>query len=163
MDRRGADLLRQLRQGGAADPGGRRRVARRGDRPILDARVGEPEVGRTRICERRLDGPLRRGPSRSRVLGGVVPGGLGVREPRANPVVVLLAVLHVGHARRSESLPRGTRLRTGSRRDRSRDAQVVGECDRGERGVRAHGRRRHSVLVLRADSEPERQLRLRAC
>jgi hypothetical protein len=44
VDRRGPDPLRVVRRRGAADPGGRRRLARRGHRSVLDARLGEPRV-----------------------------------------------------------------------------------------------------------------------
>ena len=42
LDRRGADPLRVLQRGGAPHPGGGRRLARRGHRPALDARLAEP-------------------------------------------------------------------------------------------------------------------------
>src|SRR5439155_13715958 len=41
VDRRGADPLRELRRGGAADSRGRRRLARCGHRPALDTRLAE--------------------------------------------------------------------------------------------------------------------------
>ena len=47
VDRRRHDPLRRLRRRGAADHGGRRRLARRRHRPVLDARVGEPDVRST--------------------------------------------------------------------------------------------------------------------
>ena len=48
-------------------------------------------------------GALRRRPARQRVLGEVVPGRLGLGDARADPALVLLAVLHGGHARRAGS------------------------------------------------------------
>ena len=45
---------------------------------------------------------------------------------------------------------------------RPRDAQLVGEHDRGRGRVRAHGRRRDALAVLRAAARPEPPLRLRA-
>ena len=42
------------------------------------------------------EGPDDRGSARSRVLGAVVPGRLGLGDARADPALVLLAALHVG-------------------------------------------------------------------
>ena len=42
-----------VRQGRAADPRGRRRLARRGHRPVLDARLEEPGVDRARLRDGR--------------------------------------------------------------------------------------------------------------
>ena len=47
VDRPRADPLRAVRRDGDADPGGRRRVARRRHRPVLDARLGERRRGST--------------------------------------------------------------------------------------------------------------------
>ena len=44
VDRRGADRLRAVRRGGAPDPGGGRRVARRRHRSVLDPRLAERGV-----------------------------------------------------------------------------------------------------------------------
>ena len=162
VDRRRVDPLRAVRPRGAADPGGRRRLARRRDRPVLDARLAEPGAEAGRLCDRRVGGPLRRRPARPRLLGAVVPGGLGLREPRADPALVLLDVVHVGDARGPVALRARARLRAGPGRDRQGDAQVHGQRDRGERGDRADGRRRHALDLLRAGAEPERELRLRA-
>ena len=46
-------------------------------------------------------GPDDRRPARPRVLGGVVPGRLGLGDARADPALVLLAALHVGRAHRA--------------------------------------------------------------
>ena len=108
----------------------------------------------------RRDCPGR--PARSRVLGAVVPGGLDLGEPRADPALVLLDALHVGDARRPGAVRARARVRACARRARPRDAQVDRERDRGGRGDRADGRRRDALDVLRAGSEPEPQLRLRA-
>ncbi len=48
--------VRGVRRGGAARPRGRRRLARRRDRPALDARLGEPRVRRRRLRDRRGEG-----------------------------------------------------------------------------------------------------------
>ena len=106
VDRRGDDPLRAVRRGSPADPGGRRRLARRRHRPVLDARLAEPRVESRRLRDRRGEGAVRRGPPRPRVLGAVVPGRLGLREPRADPALVLLDVVHVGDARRPVAVPR---------------------------------------------------------
>ena len=52
VDRRGADPLRGLRRRGRAHPRGRRRLARRRHRPLLDARLAEPGVDRGRQRDR---------------------------------------------------------------------------------------------------------------
>ena len=77
LDRRGDDRLRGLREGGAADPGGRRRLARRGHRPLLDARLAERRVdpgrlrdrGVARACPARTSPTTRTGSSGSRPTG----------------------------------------------------------------------------------------------
>src|SRR5207237_5525453 len=95
VDRRGADPLRELRRRGAADPRGRRRLARRGHRPALDARLAEPGLDRARLCDRSRSGHDGRRPARPRLLGAVVPGGLDLRDARADPALVLLDLVHV--------------------------------------------------------------------
>jgi hypothetical protein len=74
LDRRGDDSLRGLRRGGDAHRGGRRRLARRGHRSLLDARVAEPGVGAGGECDRRGSWGHPRRPAGPRVLGGVVSG-----------------------------------------------------------------------------------------
>ena len=54
------------------------------------------------------------------------------------------------------------RLREDARRDGPRDARLVGEHDRRSGGVRAHGRGRDALAVLRPAARPEPALRLRA-
>ena len=49
----------------------------------------------------RREGADDRRPARPRLLGGVVPGRLGLGDARADPALVLLAALHVGRARRA--------------------------------------------------------------
>ena len=56
----------------------------------------------------------------------------------------------------------GARLREDARRARPRDARLVGEHDRRRGRVRAHGRRRDALAVLRAAARPQPALRLRA-
>ena len=122
-----------------------------------------PRVGRARLRDRRGGGPDRRRPARPRLLGAVVPGRLGLGEPRADPALVLLDQRHGDDARRAGCrTARVLDLRARARRDRPRDAQVDRQRDRGERGVRADGRRHRALAVLRAEPEPEHQLRLRA-
>ena len=108
LDRRGPDPLRVVRRGGAPDPGGRRRLARRGHRPDVDARLAEPRVDPTRVRDRRGRRADRRRPARPCVLGEVVPGRLGLRDPRADPPLVLLDQLHVDDARRPAAVPRAS-------------------------------------------------------
>ena len=116
-----------------------------------------PEGNATGLCAR---ADARR-PSGPRVLGAVVPRRLGLGDARADPPLVLLPVLHGDHARRAAAVPARPHLREGLRRERSRDAQVVGERDRAERGARADGRGRHALALLRPDAEPAAALRLR--
>ena len=161
MDRRGRDRLLRLREAGAARSGSRRRVARRGDRPALDAWLAEPRVPPAGVCNRRRGGLDDGGPSGPRVLGAVVPGQLGLGDARADPALVLLAVLHVGDADRRLAVSARSHVREAPRRDRARDAPVVGERDRSGRGVRPHGRGRDALAVQRAASQPEPLVRLR--
>ena len=146
-----------------ADPRGRRRLARRrassrSRRSAGRARSGSPEGYATGAA----NGLTARRPSRPRLLGAVVPGRLGLRDARADPPLVLLAALHVGRARRPRAVPAGARLREDARRARPGDARLVGEHDRRRGRVRAHGRRRHALAVLRAAARPQPALRLRA-
>ncbi len=71
VDRRGADPLRRVRGGGAAHSRGRRRLARRRHRPLLDARLENPSE-RTGT-QRLLAGPLGRRPTGPRLLGDWFP------------------------------------------------------------------------------------------
>ena len=98
---------------------------------------------------------------RSRLLGAVVPGRVGLGDAGADPALVLLAALHVRRARRPGAVPQGPRLREDARRAGPRDARLVGEHDRGGGRLRPHGRGRHALAVLRAAPEPEPPLRLR--
>ena len=107
-------------------------------------------------------GLTTRRPARPRVLGEVVPGRLGLGDARADPALVLLAALHVGRARRPRAVQARARLREDARRARPRDARLVGEHDRGRGRVRADGRRRDALAVLRAAARPQPALRLRA-
>ena len=121
-----------------------------------------PECVPEGLRDRRRRGPDDRRPPRPRLLGAVVPGRLGLGDARADPALVLLAALHVGRADRPGAVPEGARLREDARRDRPRDARLVGEHDRGRGRVRADGRRRDALAVLRAAARPEPPLRLRA-
>ena len=63
-------------------------------------------------------------------------------------------LLHVGRRSTGRAPFRvGARLREDARRDGPRDARLVGQRDRGRRGVRADGRRRHALAVLRAAAD----------
>ena len=95
-----ADHVRVVRRGRDARARGRGRLARRRHRPVLDARLGEPRVDQGGVrdrCRARADA---RRPARPQLLGEVVPRRLGDGDARADPALVLLAVLHVGRARR---------------------------------------------------------------
>ena len=117
VDRPGPDPLRAVRRDGHAHPGGGRRLARRRDRPVRDARLGEPNVDHRGLRDRRGEGADHRRPARSRVLGAVVPGRLGLRDARADPALVLLAVLHVGRPDRALAVQARAGLREDARRE----------------------------------------------
>ena len=106
-------------------------------------------------------GLTRRRPARSRVLGEVVPGRLGLGDARADPALVLLDQLHVDDDGGQAAVPPRAHLRAGERRGRPADAQVGREHDRGRRGLRPHGRRRDALALLLHAAVRERQLRLR--
>ena len=74
--------------------------------------------------------------ARPRVLGAVVSRRLGHGDARADPALVLLAVLHVGRARRPLAVQARARLREDARRARPRDARLVGEHDPGRGRLR---------------------------
>ena len=162
VDRRGADPLRGLRRGGVADPRGRRRLARRGHRPVLDARLGE-----LRVRARGLRRPARRRGSR-RPTSPTTPTGSSGSRPTGS--------------RRCASRSGSGSTRSRSCRSRSSAGRRSGACSTyeklldengremhrswgnaidGGRGVRAHGRGRHALAVLLAAAEPEPPLRLR--
>ena len=105
VGRRDPDPLRGLRRGGRADHRGRRRLARRRHRPVLDTRLGEPGVRAGGIRDRRRERADARRPPGPRLLGGVVPGRLGLGDARADPALVLLAALHVGRADGPRAVP----------------------------------------------------------
>ena len=118
-----------------------------------------------------VDGGLRDGrrqgaddgrPARPRVLGEVVPGRLGLGDARADPAVVLLAALHVGRAHGRAPFRRcSATRRCSTRRGREMHGSWGNTIEAGGR-VRAHGRRRDALAVLRAAARPEPALRLRA-
>src|SRR6266498_3049086 len=92
----------------------------------------------------------------------MVPRRLGLRDARADPALVLLAVLHGRDARRPFAVRARAHLREGLRPVRQADAQVEREPDRAGRGARADGGRRGALALLRAVAEPAAPLRLRA-
>ena len=149
--------VRGVRRDRPPDPGGRRRLARRGHRPLLDARLGEPRVRPRGIRDRRREGPHDRRPPGPRVLGGVVPGRLGLGDARADPTLVLLAALHVGRAHRSCAVPARSRLREDARRERPRDARLVGQHDR------RRGRVRRAWARMSCAGSTARSRRTRTC
>ena len=157
---------------------------RSGARPVARTCAGSPRWGtygstRASFPSRRSAGRARSGSPQANATGAArglttadlpdhayweewFPGGLGVGDARADPALVLRAALHVGHPRRQGPIPPGALLREAPRRDRPRDARQPRQCDRRGRGLRAHGRRRHALDVLRAAAEPEHPLRVRA-
>ena len=100
LDRPGQDRLRRVRRRGRARARGGRRLARRGHRPVLDARLRPRQLRARGLRPRRRRGADEGRPAGQRVLGDVVPGRLGLRDARADPPLVLLAALHVRRARR---------------------------------------------------------------
>ena len=162
VDRRGADPLRGVRRGGAsASPRSATSGSTPGSSRSRRSAGRAPSTSRG-LRDRRGAGADARRPARPRLLGGVVPGRLGLGDARADPALVLLAALHVGRADRAGAVPQGARLREDARRDGPRDAQLVGEHDRRPGRVRADGRGRDALAVLRAAARPEPPLRLRA-
>ena len=158
-----ADPLRVVRRGGAPHPGGRRRVARRGHRPALDARLAEPRADPARV----------RAPARRTGLTGAdLPDHAyweqwfpadWVSESREQIRLWFYSISVMSMTMPGRLPYRAVLdLRARARRDRPRDAQVDRQRDRGERGLRADGRRHRALAVLRAEPEPEHQLRLRA-
>ena len=164
LDRRGADPLRVVRRGGAsASP----RSATPGSTPASSA--SRRSAGRTpewipqRLRDRRGAGPHGRRPARPRLLGAVVPGRLGLGDARADPALVLLAVLHVGRRSIGRSPYRRVLAYEKMLDETGREMHKSwGNAIDAERRVRADGRRRHALAVLRAAAEPEPPLRLRA-
>jgi len=161
VDRSSSDPLRIMRRDGRAHRRGRGRLARRRHRPLLDARVGESDLDPRGLRDRRGTRPHPRRLARPRVLGEVVPRRLGQRDARANPALVLLAALHVGRARRQGSFQTRPRLREDVRRERPRDARLMGQHDRGRGRLCANGRRRHALAVLPAAPHAGSLVRLR--
>ena len=126
--------VRGVRRAGDARRRGRRRLARRRHRPVLDARLGEPGVGRRRLRDRRRARPddaptcpiTRTGSSGSRPTGSRrCASRSGSGSTRSSSCRSSL----VGRA----PFKRGARLREDARRARPRDARLVGEHDRRPR------------------------------
>ena len=119
VDRCRADPLRGVRRGG-------RRIAEVGD-VWLDAGIvpfstlgwQNAEFIEGGYATGAAQGLDDRRPPRPRVLGGVVPRRLGLRDARADPALVLLAAVHVGRTRRARAVPKGARLREDARRARA--------------------------------------------
>ena len=163
LDRRGADHLRAVRRGGAPDPRGRRRLARRRHRPLLDARLAEPGVRPGGLRDRRSQGPDEGRPARPRLLGAVVPGRLGLGDARADPALVLLAALHVG--RRSPGGRRTGRCSATRRCSTRPAARCTGSWGNTIEAGEAFERMGADVMrwqYCAQPPEPEPALRLRA-
>ena len=137
--RRHPHPLPRLRPARPTHPRGRRLLARRGHRPVLDAR-------------------LPRGP---RAVGALVPGRLhrGGRGPA--PRVVLRDALHVHGAGGHEPLPDRAGARAGAGRRRARDAQELGQRRLARRRARQDGPRRDPLHVRVPDHHRADPLRLR--
>jgi hypothetical protein len=137
--RRHPHPLRRLRPAGPAHPRGRRLLARRRDRTVLDA-------------------GLPRGPP---AMGGLVPGRLRRRGRGAASRVVLRDALHVDGPRRNEPLPDRPGARARARRRRARDAQELGQCGLARRRAREDGSRRDPPHVRFPGDHRADPLRLR--
>ena len=165
MDRPGHDRLRRVRRRGRARARGRRLLARRRHRPVLDARLRPRRATSPRASPRGAGvGPHEGRSARPRLLGEVVPGRLGVRDARADPALVLLAAVHVG---RRSSARRRTAACSATRSCTTRPAAPMhkswGNAIWFDDADRADGRRRHAAGCSPAqDTEPEHELRLRA-
>ena len=145
--------------------GGRRRVARRGHRPVLDARLAEPRVDPGRLRDRRGEGPVRRGPARPRVLGAAgsrrdwiseSASRSGSGSTRCSFMSVTLDG-RVAVPSACSTYEKRPATSTGARCT-SRLGNAI-EADEAIERMGADVMRWH---VLRAESEPERQFRLRA-
>ena len=121
-----------------------------------------PEYVPGGIRHRCRQGADDRRPARQRDVGAVVPGRLGLGDARADPALVLLAAADVRRADRQRAVQEGARLREDARRARQGDARLVGQHDRRRGCVRADGRRRDALAVLRPAARPQPPLRLRA-
>ena len=105
VDRPRADPLREVRRARS------QRVPEVGD-VWLDAGIvpfstlgwQQRRVGARGLRDRRRARAVDGRPARPRLLGAVVPRRLGHRDARADPAVVLLAVLHVGRADRPRAV-----------------------------------------------------------
>ena len=146
-----------------AHPRGRRRWLDAGIVPFSTLGWQNDAVRARGLRGRRRGGAHRRRPARPRLLGDVVPGrlGLGDRASRSGCGSTRSSFMSVALDGRG-AVPAGAGVREAARRDRPRDAQVVGQRDRCGRGGRADGRRRHALAVRRPGAEPEPELRLRA-
>jgi hypothetical protein len=104
LGRRDQDPLRGVRRRGRADRRGRRRVARRRHRAVLDARLGEPRVRPRGLRDGAARG-LTPADLPDHATGSSGSRGLGVGDARADPALVLLAALHVRRAHGPSAVP----------------------------------------------------------
>ena len=142
---------------------GRRRLARRGHRPVLDARLAE----RRATCPEGYATGAAKGLTTADLPDHAYweewfPADW-VSEMREQIRLWFYSQLFMSVVLdRAGAVPAGARLREDARRDGPRDARLVGEHDRRRGRVRADGRRRDALAVLRAAARPEPPVRLRA-
>ena len=163
VDRPRPDPLRGVRRAGRARRRGRRRLARRRHRPVLDARLAEPGVGRRRLRDRRRARASRRADLPDHAYWEEWFPADWVSEMREQIRLwfysqLFMSVVLVGRAPFKRVLGYEKMLDEHG----PRDARLVGEHDRRRGRVRAHGRRRDALAVLRAAARPQPALRLRA-
>ena len=145
-----------------AHPRGRRRLARRRHRPVLDARLGEPASGSRRATRRAPRAGLTTADLPDHAYWEKWFPADWVSEMREQIRLWFYSQFFMSVvARRPLAVQARARLREDARRARPRDARLVGQHDRGGGRVRADGRRRDALAVLRAAAGPQPALRLR--
>ena len=155
----GSTRCRSAARRAARRCGGSRRSATPGSTPASSRSrrsAGRTRLGRARLRERGARaGPDRRRPARPRLLGAVVPGGLDLREPRADPALVLLELFMSVTLVGPLAVPAGAHLREAARRERARDAPLLGQRDR-RRTRRSSGWARTSCAGMFSEPGPAR-------
>ena len=133
VDRRRPDPLRAVRRGGAADPRGRRRLARRRHRPVLDARLAEPRVRPEGYATGAAKGLTTADLPDHAYWEQWFPADW-VSEMREQIRLWFYSQLFMSVVLDGpRAVQAGARLREDARRDGPRDARLVGEHDRRPR------------------------------
>ena len=162
LDRRGPDPLRGLRRGCPADPGGRRRLARRRHRPVLDARLAEPRVDRGGYATGAAKGLSGADLPDHAYWERWFPADWISEMRRADPALVLLDLVHVGDADRAVSVPRGADLREACATRRGARCTARGNTIEADEALDRMGADVDALACSASSPRPEHQLRLRA-